>query len=189
MGTFGGTYEVGTISVVHGSASVAGVGVVWADIEEGDWITDNTTGIGVVDAVTGIGLDGITLKTTWKGSTLVNATYQIVKMSWLRYEPAITQQKLRQLLVLLQSETIIYYVSGASPDPTVGEEGQLAIKVTGGRWLLWLYTGGVWIAQGTAAGVNYRGAWNSGTTYSTVDVVTRLGNAYIASQTSLNKPP
>lgn len=95
----GDIYSTGTISVTNGSTAVTGSGVLWTDVIEGDDIYCNGL-VGTIDSV-GMYYDEITLKAPWQGSTDGSATYYIIKKSWNRYDPAITQSKLREYLTAL----------------------------------------------------------------------------------------
>ena len=69
----GGTYDTGTISVSADGTIIAGV--VWANGHIAD---------------------------PWTGGELTNAGYRIIKLSWLRYDPALTQAKLRAVMAALE---------------------------------------------------------------------------------------
>lgn len=177
-----GIYDTGTISVTNGSAAVTGTGTLWQSVAEvGDWIHAGG-GIGLVETVNSD--TSITLQMPWAGSTLSGAAYVLIKMSWLRFEQAITQAKLRAMLAALTSASIIYSVTGGAPDPALGDDGQYALKTNTGRWTQWLKTGGVWVEQGQPVGTAYKGAYAAGTTYVIGDLVTSAGILYISSQAS-----
>lgn len=61
----GGTYNTGLVGVTNASKAVTGVGVLWSDVVEGDWLQVGVA-IGVIDSVSGT-FDGITLKDGWAG--------------------------------------------------------------------------------------------------------------------------
>lgn len=145
MGTLGGTYTTGTISLVNGSTQVAGTGVLWVDAIEGDWIFSQGF-VGIIDSVDST-FSVITLKQPWAGPTVSGASYVLMKMSWFRYDPSITQSQLKTFIGLLQNSSIIYSVSGASPDPGIGADGNWAIKVNNGTFQMWLHVAGVWVLQ------------------------------------------
>jgi hypothetical protein len=149
MADFGGAYTTGTISVSAGSTTITGSGTFWTPIaEQGDLI--NAGGVSVyVDSVTDN--THIVPMTPWPGSDLSSSDYVLLKTSWLRYEPAITQQKVRQLLTFLSGVGYFYFVSGDVPDPSLGDEGQYALKTNVSPWKLWLRTGGSWVLQANPA--------------------------------------
>src|SRR5688572_19530565 len=101
MPGLGGTYSTGTVAVTNASATVPGTGVLWSDVDDGDWLYV-AGDVAIIDSVNE-DFDEITLKSPWSGATNATAPYIILKMSWLRYEPALTQAKLRALLAQLQA--------------------------------------------------------------------------------------
>ena len=109
----GGTYSTGTISVSADGTVVTGAGTLWSSVaEQGDWLFANGN-IGIIASVDDD--TQLTLYDPWTGGALVAASYRVVKMSWLRYDPALTQAKLRDLVAALDTPTIIYGVDGAPP--------------------------------------------------------------------------
>ena len=68
----GGTYNTGLLSVTAGSTAVSGHGVLWSDVEEGDWLQVGAA-VGVIDSVDG-GFDDIVLKDGWAGPTVPKGT-------------------------------------------------------------------------------------------------------------------
>lgn len=185
----GGTYNTGTASVTNASTSVPGVGVLWADVIEGDelWVG---TAIGVIDSVNGT-FDTITLKDGWAGSTVASAPYRILKRSWLRYDPSLTQERLRTFIMNIEAAGLFLFVDGAAPDPSFGEDGQYAIKMNDPTlpWTVWAKQSGVWTSYGSPAGMNYRKIWSGATAYLLGDSVTRSGSAYISILGGTNHPP
>lgn len=189
MANFGGTYDTGTVDVENASTTVVGNGVVWTDVVQGDFLFSGGT-VAVIDSVD-TDTNEITLMMDWLGSTEADASYVILKTSWLRYEPALTQQKARAFLQQLEGAGIIYYVADpqTEPDPAIGEDGQYALKTDSAAWSLWLKIDGVWIPQGTPVGASWKGIWDNDTAYILNDAVHRNGNAYIATAPNTNKPP
>jgi hypothetical protein len=61
----------------------------------------------------------------------------------------LTQAKVRALLDALASTSFLF-VSGAAPDPGLGSDGQYALKVNDGSFLLWKKVSGVWQLQFTS---------------------------------------
>ncbi|MGE0038220.1 MAG: hypothetical protein AB7S93_21575, partial [Xanthobacteraceae bacterium] len=187
MSSLGGTYSTGTVAVTNDNAVVLGTGVLWSDVEEGDWLYAGGF-VGIIDSVND-DLDEITLQAPWAGPSGADLDYVIVKMSWLRYEPAITQAKLRALLAALEAPTVIFFVEGAAPDPGLGVDGQYALKSNSGVWKLWFKTGGTWVLQSTPVGVQWGGTWNPVTNYPANSAVERLGSTYVSRSVNINKPP
>ncbi len=185
---FGGTYTTGTIALTNGSTTATGTGTLWSPVvEQGDLLVANGM-VAVIDTITDD--THFELKEAWAGIDFTGS-YIITLSSWLRYEPALTQAKVREMLAEMDGLGWFYFVSGDAPDPDLGEEGQFALKVNqvGAAWQLWCKIDGVWALQNPPVGLDWQGAWNSATTYGENAGVTRLGRAYIALQANTNKPP
>ena len=212
--SLGGSYSTGRATVAAGGKEVEGIGTAWSLIvEQGDWFYANGF-IAIIDAV--IDNTHLALADPWPGEDLGGShlllrdavsffllhdgvsklllhghgeNYRIIKMSWLRYDPALTQAKLRELIAALDVPTVIYNVTGDAPDPGIGHEGQYALKTNSGVWKLWLKVLGAWVSQGTPVGSNWQGVWSAGTTYAINDTVSRFGSAYISQTVNINKAP
>lgn len=178
----GGIYKTGTIST-DGTA-VTGTGTLWsvAQIEQGDFLIAAGL-VGIVSSVTDD--THIVLESAWAGTDLSDANYELLKMSWVRYDPSYVQAKVRDLLAELQGTGVIYAVTTDTPDVGIGEDGQYALKTNAGTWKIWLKVDGEWALQGTPVGITSQGVWSNSTTYAVNDWVTRNGSAYI-SQTANN---
>jgi hypothetical protein len=92
----------------------------------------------------------LTLQSQWQGTLPSGATYVLIKMSWLRYEPALMQAKLRELLAELEGAGNFIFTAVDPPDPALGQDGDFALKTDVVPWQLWLKTGGVWVEQAPA---------------------------------------
>lgn len=125
----------------------------------------------------------------WGGGAQTSQPYVLWKTSPQRITGQPAAQAVSDLVTVLNGMGTIYAVSGALPDPSIGNEGQYALKTNTGLWKLWLKQGGLWVDQGTPVGTNYRGAWSSATAYGGNDVVTRLGSSYICKGGNTNAPP
>ncbi len=154
MSSLGGTYSTGTVALTNDNAVVLGTGVLWSDVEEGDWLYAGGF-VGIIDSVND-DFDEITLKEPWTGSTDAAASYLIIKMSWLRYEPA------------SPSEAACRAGGAGGPDRHLLRGGSSArsrprgrrpvrAEVEFGAWKLWFKTGGTWGLQGTPVGTNGEG--------------------------------
>jgi hypothetical protein len=188
VNNLGGTYTTGTLSIAANGTVFTGSGTLWSVIaEQGDWILANGNIAVVTEAITDTSL---TSELPWTGGALSGAAYVLLKMSWLRYEPAILQQKVRVLVADLTATGIFQFVSGTTPDPGMGVEGQWALKVNDGSWTLWYYTAGAWVLQGIPIGVNLKGDYNSGTTYIVGDTVSWQGRLWTSKvNPNLNHQP
>lgn len=185
--SLGGTYTTGTFTVVSGETTASFSGTLLESVaEQGDWILCD----GVVGYIDSVDSDtAVTFEQAWAGDSQTDAAYVLIKMSWLRYDPAITQAKVRDLITLLHAQGSFLFVSGATPDPAMGEDGQYALKTNGGPWQLWYKTGGVWEAQGIPVGTTFRGEWNSATEYFANDQVGHNGSTWGAIAGSTNVEP
>ena len=159
----GQIYTTGTVTVTNGSATVTGAGVIWTDVIDGDTLQVGTTQAFVLSVNTA--LDQLTLKAPWAGTSAAGAAYMILKNSWLRYDPAITQTVLREFLTKIAGAGIIYAVTGETPDPGVGKDGDYALKTNETPWTMWLKVAGVWEEQdpsggAAASGVTFTPAGN-----------------------------
>lgn len=184
----GGVYETGTVTIDADRLTVTGTGTLWTPVAEvGDWLLINGQ-VGLIDSV--LGDTHVLLESEWQGALPSGATYVLIKMSWLRYEPALTQAKLRELLAALDAQGTFLFVSGDAPDPAMGEDGQWALKTDVSPWQMWVKEDGAWVEQASpGVGFIWRGPWDSGTTYNTGDGVEVDGSTYIALTTNTNKPP
>jgi hypothetical protein len=179
-GTFGGTYDTGT--VFTGT-------LMTTQAEVGDWIYVEP--LNVVILVTAVTDDThLAITPSWTGTTQTNIQYTLLKMSALRYDPALTQAKVRELLSFYDALGMFYFVEGSVPDPSIGIDGQWALKVNSADWLIWYHDGGVWVQQGNPVGIDLQGIWDSGITYATKQTVSWLGAIWQSLQNgNLNKQP
>src|SRR5262245_31591517 len=147
----GGIYNAGTVTVSTGGVIVVGVGTLWTvnKIEIGDWLFIGGQVGGIAEVTDDTHLS---LETPWVGTLPSAATYFIAKMSWLRYDPALTQKKLRELLDELEAQGTFVFTDVAPPDPTLGEDGQWALQTNVTPWRMWYHTGGVWVEQASPGG-------------------------------------
>jgi hypothetical protein len=125
----------------------------------------------------------------WGGGTQTAQPYKLFKTSPQRINGQPFAQAISDLVTVLNGMGTIYAVADALPDPSIGDDGQYALKTNTGVWKLWLKVGGTWVDQGSPVGTNYRGAWNSATAYASNDVTTRLGSSYIAKAPNTNAAP
>jgi hypothetical protein len=78
MASLGGTYSTGTVALTNDNAVVLGTGVLWSDVEEGDWLYAGGF-VGIIDSVND-DLDEITLQAPWAGASGADLDYVIVKI-------------------------------------------------------------------------------------------------------------
>ncbi|RAI44697.1 hypothetical protein [Rhodoplanes roseus] len=155
----GAPYTTGTLSVTNGSTTVTGVGTLWASVAEvGDEIHAQGL-LGVVKTVTGNA--ALELYLPWAGATASGLSYALLKRSWSRYDPAVTQAKVREYLAALAgSGAVMYVISGTTPDVGLGDDGDIAVKIDVSPWQTWTKVAGAWVEQaapgsGAPAGADY----------------------------------
>lgn len=182
-------YTVGTVSIASNGTVVVGSSMLWTDIvaREGDFIRDPATGY--ISQILGVTDNTHLTVPAWKGAAIVNGNYEIYPYSPLRFENGTAMADVAELLSIINGSTIIYPVTGSVPDPSLGEDGNLAIKVNAAPWQLWLKSGGIWVLQGSPAGINNRGAWSSATAFSVNDVTSDVGSAYLCIAPNTNQRP
>lgn len=185
----GGTYTTGLLSVANGATNltVSGALLTTQGIQ-GDMIYIPTASA-LIFVKSIIDDETVEMSLAWEGSDLEDVSYILLKSSWFRYDPAITQAKVRETLAYYEGIGFFYFVAGAEPDPGIGKEGQFALKINAAPWKIWYYTGGEWVLQGSAVGLTYVGEWNSSTAYFVNDRVSRNGTTYIAKTSNTNRDP
>jgi hypothetical protein len=181
------TYSTGTVSVSANGTVVTGVGSIWSgvNVRSGDLlqIGDFQTIISDVTGVTGLTIP------PWGGGAQSAVAYTIWQTSPLRFVGGQAMADVSALIAVLNGMGTIYAVSGDTPDPSIGEDGQFALKTNTGAWQLWLKVGGVWELQGQPVGTVYVGEWNSSTAYVVNDRVSQNGSSYTAKQPNTNQSP
>ena len=174
--SFGDTYNTGTVTLTNGSATAVFAGTLLStQAEQGDIIYVQGSLI-LVDSVTDD--THLVIDQPWAAATLTNVAYTLLKWSKSRYDPAITQVQIRNLLTFYDAVGFFYFVEGSTPDPGVGVDGQWALKVNDASFNLWFHTGGSWVAQGTALLTTITGAWVSTTTYAQNSAASFGGSLY-----------
>lgn len=181
-------YTTGTATVAVGGTTVTVTGIL-SDINarEGDWLRDPATGyttaiLARVDA-THVTVDA------WRGAAITAAGYEIYPYSPLRFVGGTAMADVQALFAIINGATIFYQVTGSAPDNSLGEDGNMAIKVNAAPWQQWLKSGGVWVSQGTPIGIANKGAWSSVTAYAVNDVVGSAGSAYLCIAPNTNQVP
>lgn len=186
--SFGDTYSTGTITLTNGSKTATFSGtLLTTQAVQGDMILVNGL-LGYVDVVNSD--TSIDFSSTWQGSNLSGVPYLLMKVSKSRYDPAITQQKTRDMLAFFEAAGFFYFVSGSAPDSGLGSDGQWALKTNGGDWRVWYHTGGTWVEQVPPTGIDLQGVWDGATTYASGVTVSWLGRLWKSKVSSnLNHQP
>jgi hypothetical protein len=182
------SYATGTVAVANGATAIVGTGTLWTGVNAraGDDIivAGHTVIVEDVTDANHIVIDPWPYPDVTPG-----VSYKIVQRSPLRIAGAQAMADVDRLVAILNGMGTIYPVEGDAPDPSIGEEGQLALKTNTGVWQQWRKTGGVWVLQGIPVGTNYRGAWDTAANYAGNDVVARAGSSYIARSPNSGQPP
>ncbi|WP_316191317.1 MULTISPECIES: hypothetical protein [unclassified Bradyrhizobium] len=180
------SYATGTVAIDADGTTATGATTLWAtNVLPGDVLQ-----VGHFQSViTGVVDDTHLSIPPWGGSPVSSASYTIWKLPGSRNTTQLNAD-VERLVALLNGMGTFYFVAGSAPDPSLGDDGQYALKTNTGLWQLWFKSGGVWEPQGNPAGTSTnRGEWSPPTSYVVSDTVSRLGSSYIAKSPSTNKPP
>lgn len=145
------TYSTGTVSVTAGGTSVVGSGTIWTggnvSIDD-DFVID-----GVPAKVTDI-VDATHLTiTTWIGSTKSGASYVVRQNSSRRFDDVQIADDLRAQVASLNKAGYYHFVdpSFSVPDPSLGENLQIGVQLSTGKW--WQKQSGVWVSIASPYGM------------------------------------
>jgi hypothetical protein len=187
--SLGQTYSTGSVSIDTGTDAKALVftGTLLTQVAIRADIFWANGQIGFIESI--VDDTHVTLYDDWTGGDLTDADYRIYQASTDRYDPSLTQQKLREFLAALDDVGKFWFVDGAAPDAGLGEDGDFALKVNAAPWQLWTKASGAWVLQGQPAGTSWKGPWDSLTAFVVNDVVQRLGSSYVCTVNNTNTPP
>ena len=143
-------YFTGTVSVTHLGTTVTGAGVMWSGINarEGDYFV-RADGTAVITEVT----DTATLQITpWPGATVAGGPYAIQQNYVGRVVGVAAAEDVGVMLEKLHTDGLPFIVGPTEtvPDPSYGDEGQIAFKPDTGEW--WVKSGGVWVSSSGIGG-------------------------------------
>ena len=181
-------YRTGTLTIAPGdtTAVFTGAAIASGPVREGDWLFAGN-GFAFIESLTSDAEAELFLP--WAGGAVTDGAYVILKASFLRYLSVLLAVDTGELIAMLNQRQIFYNVPGAAPDPSIGKEGDFAIKTNSGTWLLWRFISGAWELQATPVGANWTGQWNAATDYVVNDTAGRNGSTYISKTINTNKPP
>ncbi|EKS29266.1 glycoside hydrolase family 55 protein [Afipia felis] len=138
-------YQTGTLTIAPGDTTAVFSGTSLASsVKDGDYLFAGGS-LAVIQTVTDD--THAELFTEWAGAAVTSGSYLILKASLLRYHTALIGYDSASLLAMLDGTNVWYVVEGAAPDPSIGEDGNRAIKTNVTPWKIWLKTGGVWVLQ------------------------------------------
>ena len=140
------TYQTGTVSVAAGGTVVTGVGVMWSGInaKQGDFISIGGSDAVLITEVT----DSTHLKIPpWAGAAASGAPYVIYRNYVGRVVGVAAAEDVGDMLEMLHVNGLPFIVDPAEtvPDPSYGDDGQMAFKPSTGQW--WTKTGGAWVSS------------------------------------------
>jgi parallel beta-helix repeat protein len=137
-------YSTGTVAVAAAGTIVTLAGGIWSGINarQGDFISIAGSTAVLITEVT----DATHLKIApWPGAAQTAAAYQIFQNYVGRVVGVAAAEDVGVMLEKLHVDGLPFIVGSdeAAPDPSYGDDGQLAFKPTTGQW--WVKEGGVWI--------------------------------------------
>ena len=140
------TYSTGTASVAAGGTVVTGVGGMWSgiNVKQGDFISINNVATVLITEVT----DATHLKIApWPGAAQSGEPYVIYQNYVGRVVGVAAAEDVGDMLEMLHVDGLpfIVGVDETVPDPSYGDDGQMAFKPTTGQW--WTKTGGAWVSS------------------------------------------
>lgn len=143
-------YRTGTLTIAPGDTTAVFSGTALAaSVKDGDTLCAGGVKVPIQTVTDDTHVE---LFTPWDGAAVTAGSYMILKDSLLRYHTALIGYDSASFLALLDGTTVWYDVEGDEPDPSLGEEGQRALKSNVTPWKVWLKTGGVWIEQAGSPG-------------------------------------
>jgi hypothetical protein len=173
------TYTTGTASVAAGGTVVTGVGCMWTGInaKQGDFISIGGSDAVLITEVT----DTTHLKVTpWPDAAKTTQPYIIYQSYVGRVVGVAAAEDVGVMLEKLHVDGLPFIVGASEtvPDPSYGDEGQLAFQPTTGLW--WVKTGGAWQVSAGLSALGYGGTSTSLITIGTGSKVftTQTGLAY-----------
>lgn len=180
------TYTTGTVSVAALGTVVTGASLFFSNLRQYDFISIDKLPVVPILSVT----DDLHLVIPeWQGGAKTAVPYVAYKTSPLRFVGADSAVEMSKTFTYLNDKGVFYAVVGIAPDPSIGNDGDYALKTNTGAWKLWLRVAGTWIIQSQPVGVTYRGVWNSGTAYVANDRVSYSGVSYISNAATTNHRP
>jgi hypothetical protein len=137
------TYSTGTVAVAAGGTVVTGSGGMWSgtNAKQGDFISIAGSAAVLITEVT----DATHLKiAAWPGAAQTAAAYVIYQNYVGRVVGVAAAEDVGTMLEKLHTDGLPFIVGPdeTAPDPSFGDEGQMAFKPDTGQW--WIKSGGAW---------------------------------------------
>jgi hypothetical protein len=149
-------YSTGTVSVAAGGTVVTCLGGMWSGInaKQGDFISIDGLDEVLITEVT----DATQLKIApWQGAAKTSVPYVIYQNYVGRVVGVAAAEDVGDMLEKLHVDGLpfILGVDETVPDPSYGDDGQLAFDPLTGQW--WVKQGGVWVPSSGLTALGYGG--------------------------------
>jgi hypothetical protein len=149
-------YSTGTVAVAAGGTVVTCLGGMWSgiNVKQGDFISIANLAEVLITEVS----DETHLKIApWQGPAQTNAVYAIYQNYVGRVVGVAAAEDVGVMLEKLHTDGLPFILGAEEtvPDPSYGDEGQLAFKPSTGEW--WEKTGGVWVTSFGLTALGYGG--------------------------------
>ena len=145
-------YSTGSVSVAAGGTVVTGTGGLWSgiNVKQGDFININNVATVLITEVT----DATHLKIPpWPGAAQSGVAYTIYQNYVGRVVGVAAAEDVGTMLEKLHTTGLPFLVEPdqTAPDPSYGDEGQMAYQATTQTW--WVKSGGFWVETTAISGV------------------------------------
>jgi lysophospholipase L1-like esterase len=139
-------YSTGTVAVAAGGTVVTLSGGMWSGInaKQGDFISIAGSAAALITEVT----DATHLKIApWPGAAQTAAAYQLFQNYVGRVVGVAAAEDVGVMLEKLHVDGLPFIVGADEtvPDPSYGDDGQMAFQPSTGQW--WVKAGGVWVVS------------------------------------------
>jgi hypothetical protein len=142
-------YRTGTLTIAPGDTTAVFTGAnLTLAAKDGDYLEAGGVSVPIKSVTDGTHAE---LFYPWPGTAITDGDYLILKASLLRYHTALVGYDSASFIAMLDGLDVVYAVEGAAPDPSLGEDGNRALKMNVTPWKAWLKTGGVWVPQASPA--------------------------------------
>jgi hypothetical protein len=171
-------YNTGTVSVAASGAVVSGGGTtIWGNnVREGDWIVIDGAAITMVLAVTD---DDHLVIPEWQFGAKTNVEYAIYQNYSARSDSDAIARDVGTIVAAINANGFPWIVPAdrSEPDPSWGDEGQVAFQPGTGKQ--WHKEGGAWVFDGVFKAFGAPAPYDNDKTYSLNEVATSDGSSYV----------
>lgn len=141
------SYSTGTVAIGAAATAVIGTSTIWTgtNAKPGDTLVCAGHEVTIIDV---IGTGELLIEAWPYSAVTAGSSYKIIKNSPLRFAGADAMASVNYLVSGLNTDGFFFYVplADSEPDPSLGNDGQYALKPTTGE--IWLKDGGVWVSDG-----------------------------------------